>query len=373
MMPPAPSISPSSRPPRDSPALHRFIRGIFGIADKSLAVSPNRLLPSNHPGMTTAPATAPVQSLRAPISLSGPTLLSAAPVTLTIAPHSGGGILFARTDHPDLPPIPAHIDHLVKAPDIRTTSLILGTKNNKPILIHTIEHILSALDGLNIPSALVTLSGEAAPILDGSSLPIVEALLPVLEVSTTSVQPFTVTSRQIVRDDRDPTCMIEVLPRTAPGSSYRYEFHITRPGGLTITQNAHWEGGRDQSAARYAKNVAPARTFSFSGEAEFFRIRGLFTHFTPRDLLVIDDTLAAPIENELRFENELARHKLLDLIGDLALVGRPIQADIIARKAGHAINHAMARKLVALMHPAAMQPATQSESDSAPDAAPATT
>jgi UDP-3-O-acyl-N-acetylglucosamine deacetylase len=317
----------------------------------------------------TSPNTAPFQSLRAPISLSGPTLLSAAPVTLTIAPNANSGILFARADHPDLPPIPAHIDHLVKAHDIRTTSLILGTKNNKPILIYTIEHILSALAGLNIPSALVTLSGEAAPILDGSALPIVEALLPVLEVATTSIQPLIVTSRQIVRDDRDPTCMIEVLPRTAPGSSYRYEFHITRPGGLTITQNAHWEGGCDQSATRYTKNVAPARTFSFSGEAEFFRIRGIFTHFTPRDLLVIDDVAAAPIDNQLRFENELARHKLLDLIGDLALVGRPIQADIIARKAGHALNHAMARRLVALLHAAT----PQSESDSAPDAASATT
>lgn len=271
---------------------------------------------------------------------------------LTIGPSAapGAGVYFARADHPELPPILTHVDRLVKAADIRTTSLVLGEKDGKPVLLHTVEHVLSALAGLNVASALVTVSGEAVPILDGSAAGMVEAMMPQLvEGAGPGMEPLVATSRLVVRDDRDPTSMIEVLPREAPGSSYRYEFHATRPGGMTITQNAHWEGGRDQSAARYARNVAPARTFSFSGEAEFFRIRGMFKHFTPRDLLVIDDATGAAVENELRFENELARHKLLDLIGDLALVGRPIQADIIARKAGHTLNHAMARKFVGLL------------------------
>lgn len=330
--------------------------------------------PPNHPGMTTASTNAPIQSLRAAISLSGPTLLSASPVTLTIGPSAAPapGVYFTRADHPELPPIPAQVDQLVKAADIRTTSLLLGEKNGKPVLLHTVEHVLSALAGLNVTSARVTVHGDAVPIFDGSAAAIVEAIMPELMLSTVpACQPLLVTSRLVVRDDRDPTSMIEVLPRSAPGSSYRYEFHATRPGGMTITQNAHWEGGRDQSAARYTKNVAPARTFSFSGEAEYFRIRGMFKHFTPRDLLVIDDATGAAVENELRFENELARHKLLDLIGDLALIGRPIQADIVARKAGHALNHAMARKLLTLLHPATPEPTSQS--DSASESAPATT
>jgi UDP-3-O-acyl-N-acetylglucosamine deacetylase len=292
---------------------------------------------------------ATMHTLSAPISLSGPTLLSATPVTLTIGPSMlpGPGIWLARRDHPELPPVRASVAALVKGSDIRTTSLIVGMKNDKPVLVHTVEHVLSALAGLNVVSALVTVSGDAVPILDGSAGPIVDALAPVLvPAESHTLEPLIVTSRLVVRDDRDPTSVIEVLPRSAPGSSYRYEFHIVRPGGMTITQNAHWEGGRDQSAARYAKGVAPARTFSFSGEAEFFRIRGMFAHFTPRDLLVIDDATGGAVENEIRFENELARHKLLDLIGDLALVGRPIQAEIVARKAGHGLNQEMARRLV---------------------------
>jgi len=99
-------------------------------------------------------------------------------------------------------------------------------------------------------------------------------------------------------------------------------------------------GGADD----FATQLAPARTFVFEQEAAELRARGLGQHLTPRDLLVIGAT--GPIDNEYRFADECARHKVLDLIGDLYLVGRPICGRLVAHRSGHTLNHALARRLL---------------------------
>src|SRR5690606_8732256 len=133
---------------------------------------------------------------------------------------------------------------------------------------------------------------------------------------------------------------ITALPRQTSGWSVRYELDYG-PGGPMLPQAAVWDG----TAAMYTREIAPARTFCTDREAEAMRRAGLFANLSPREMLVIGPD--GPIENTCRFENEPARHKLLDVIGDLSLVGRPIQADIVARRSGHALNHELARLLAA--------------------------
>jgi UDP-3-O-[3-hydroxymyristoyl] N-acetylglucosamine deacetylase / 3-hydroxyacyl-[acyl-carrier-protein] dehydratase len=100
----------------------------------------------------------------------------------------------------------------------------------------------------------------------------------------------------------------------------------------------------DDSREDFAKQVAPARTWVFEHEAKELQARGLGTHLTPKDLLVISPE--GPVDNQFRFADECARHKVLDLIGDLYLVGRPLRGRLVAHKSGHELNHMLARKLL---------------------------
>jgi UDP-3-O-acyl-N-acetylglucosamine deacetylase len=134
----------------------------------------------------------------------------------------------------------------------------------------------------------------------------------------------------------------------APGDAPRLdlEYRLSAVGGVIPAQTARFSvrwGDAEATAAEYMRDVAPARTFSTLEEAQGARKMGLFGHLTPREMLVIGPS--GPVENTLRFENEPARHKLLDLIGDLSLCGRPINGRVIAERSGHALNHEAARVL----------------------------
>jgi UDP-3-O-acyl-N-acetylglucosamine deacetylase len=134
-----------------------------------------------------------------------------------------------------------------------------------------------------------------------------------------------------------------ISPRRAPGCSYTYELDYgpPTPGVFALgQQRATWDG----SATQYASEVAPARTYCLEQEAMVMRSMGLFAHLTPREMLVLGTS--GPIDNALRFDDEPARHKLLDLIGDLALIGAPLQADVVATRSGHALAHEAARAVL---------------------------
>jgi UDP-3-O-acyl-N-acetylglucosamine deacetylase len=131
----------------------------------------------------------------------------------------------------------------------------------------------------------------------------------------------------------------EIVARPGAGRRYRYELDY---GARAVLGPQAAEVSLD--AGDYEREVAPARTFCLEEEARAMRAGGLFGHVTSGEMLVMG--AGGPIGNTLRFENEPARHKLLDLIGDLALVGRPIEGEIVSVRGGHALNHAMARKLV---------------------------
>jgi UDP-3-O-acyl-N-acetylglucosamine deacetylase len=152
-----------------------------------------------------------------------------------------------------------------------------------------------------------------------------------------------VISREIVVERSGAS--IVARPRAGGGCLYRYELDYGA-GAPIVAQAAEWDSGEGDSAETYAREVAPARTFCLESEARAMQAAGLFKGLSPRDLLVIGER--GPIENQYRFENEPARHKLLDLIGDLALAGRPLVGEVVATRAGHALNHEMAVALARL-------------------------
>lgn len=278
-------------------------------------------------------------TLAAPIHISGTGLFSALPTSLTVSPNadSHDGIIFKHNSTI----IHVHIDHLSSIPvhpaftklSPRCTSIAANSIN-----IATIEHLMSALVGLGITDATIELESSSAhteiPIMDGSSLDFVHAINAVgICTLETHVQPITV-SKAILIEQGDSSISIE--PAITPSYSYTLEYN--HPSIIDTTVS--WNG----KPTEYINNIAPARTFCLDHEADAMHNAGLFTHLSTSDMLVISDT--GPINNTLRNKRECAYHKLLDLIGDLSLVGQPLVAKVTAIKSGHAMAHRAARAIV---------------------------
>ncbi len=275
----------------------------------------------------------------APVTLSGVGLFSGAPATITIEPaQRPSGIVFVRGGRE----IPARIDRLCDRPvhpafaRMRARCTSVGDEGAS---VATIEHLMSALAGLGVTDARVGIDAPGAhaevPIMDGSSVEFVREIRAVgLTTLDAPADPVRVRERIVIASG-DASITIE------PGDSAHYAYTLDYGDGPLERAKVDWDADADE----YAMNIAPARTFCMAHEAAAMRSLGLFTHLTERDMLVIDD--AGPIDNEYRLDNECARHKLLDLIGDLALVGGPLIASVTAVRSGHALAHEAARAIVA--------------------------
>lgn len=225
--------------------------------------------------------------------------------------------------------IPVNVNHVTRR-DRRTTM------KQGEVTVETCEHCLSALVGLGIDNAIIEIDGPEMPAGDGSAAPFVETIKEAgIAAQDAARKVYAVREPVTVEADG---AMITALPTREPGMQLTYELDY---GEGPIGRQLHAYHTTDGC---YASQVAPARTFLLEPEAVAFREQGLGEHLTPQDLLVIGED--GPIGgNAYRFDNELARHKLLDVMGDLALVGAPIQARIVAHRSGHALHHRFARKL----------------------------
>ena len=270
-------------------------------------------------------------------TVSGSGLFTGAPGSVQIMPaEAGRGIVFV-TGGREIAALAANVwtpEHLP------ARNSCLRTADSRASVL-TVEHVLSALAGMAITDAAIEVQGPEVPIADGSALPFVDAIRDagVRRIDGT-MQPLIVRHRISLRA---PGAEIIAEPREDRGCVYRYELEYGLVPALA-RQVAEIELRGSESADRYAAEIAPARTFCLESEARAMRSAGLFAHLSPREMLVIGDH--GPIDNTLRFENEPARHKLLDLIGDLALIGRPIQGAIVARKTGHATHRSFAEALL---------------------------
>jgi len=266
------------------------------------------------------------QTVAAPLEFTGVGLHSGAPVTMRLLPApAGSGIVFRRTDldNFEIPAIGRNIAKVSYA-----TSLM-----RQGVLISTTEHLLSALIGMGVDNVIVELDNLELPILDGSALPYVQAFQEVgIKTQRRRRESIRVLSPIEVREGNK---FIGVYP----GSGYRIQYTIEFP--LPIGRQ---ESSIDLAAETYGTFIAPARTFGYKADEKKLRDMGLIRGASPENAIVLGSN--GPENGPLRFSDEYVRHKVLDLIGDLALAGRRIEGHVVAERAGHAMHTALVARLM---------------------------
>jgi UDP-3-O-[3-hydroxymyristoyl] N-acetylglucosamine deacetylase/3-hydroxyacyl-[acyl-carrier-protein] dehydratase len=271
------------------------------------------------------------RTIKEPVEVAGQGLFTSVPGKVRFCPApAGAGVVFVRTDLPKVFRIGADIANLCSQQD-RRTSLRDGT-----VGIDTVEHVLSAVYGLGIDNLIIELDADEAPGMDCSPKPFADALVAagVVELEA-EAQPFVIDAPITVAAG-------EAMLAALPGSSEYLDilFDLDYGGVKSIgRQVLGFRLGQDD----YAAAIAPSRTFLLEAEAKEFQSRGWGKHLSPSDVLVMGDE--GPIGNALRFPDEHVRHKIADLIGDLALLGRPLRGRVVAYKSGHALNHQLVRRL----------------------------
>jgi len=266
------------------------------------------------------------QTIAAPLEFAGIGLHSGAPVTMRLLPApAGSGIVFRRTDLDNFE-IPATGRNVAKVS--YATSLM-----RQGVLISTTEHLLSALIGMGVDNVIVELDNLELPILDGSALPYVEAI----RDSGIKTQRRKRESIKVLRplEVREGDKFIGLYP----GSGYRIQYRIDFPAPI-----GRQETSIDLAAETYGTFIAPARTFGYKADEKKLRDMGLIRGATEENAIVL--TANGPENGPLRFSDEYVRHKVLDLIGDLALAGRRIEGLVVAERAGHAMHTALVAKLM---------------------------
>jgi len=266
------------------------------------------------------------QTIATSIEFSGIGLHSGAPVRMRLLPApAGSGIVFRRTDLDNFE-IPATCRNVAKVS--YATSLM-----RQSVLISTTEHLLSAFIGRGIDNVIVELDNLELPILDGSALPYVEAFEQVGVKTQRRKREYLRIMKKV--EVRDGDKFIGVYP----GEGYSVSYHIDFP--TPIGQQAVTV---DLAAGCYGSQIAPARTFGFKEDEQMLRNMGLIRGVSESSAIIL--TRQGVVNGPLRFEDEFVRHKILDLIGDLALAGRQILGRVVAERAGHAMHTALVSKLL---------------------------
>ena len=239
------------------------------------------------------------------------------------------GVVFVRRDLSPEVRIPVNVAHRVEVP--RRTVLSHGGGN-----VEMVEHILAALAGLRIDNCEIWVDGAEMPGLDGSCQAIVEAIQ-----KAGAVEQPAYRAQLIVEDTTrvgDEQSWVEAHPSKIDGFSLKVRIDYGR--GPIGRQSVHFV----VTPGSFIRELAPARTFLTKQEAEWLQKQGLGQRASTSDLLVFDE--AGPMENSLRYEDECARHKALDLVGDLALSGCDLVGHFVAYCSGHRLNAELVRVLL---------------------------
>lgn len=270
-------------------------------------------------------------TLKNPVSYSGIGLHSGNKVSLTIVPApANSGLRFRRTDLDGKPEIEARAEYVVDTQ--RSTTLAKGA-----VKIHTVEHVLASLAGVGIHNAVIELDANEPPIADGSAREFARLIRDAgMVAQTETIEPFKVTAPLELTVGET---QMAVFPHN----------------GFKITCTSSDRGGRftqffsvEITPETWDKEISHARTFCFYEEIEFLIRNGLIKGGSLENAIVIRDDAILTTE-PLRYREEFVRHKILDIIGDLALVGRPIHAHVIAVRPSHHANTELARALIAQM------------------------
>jgi UDP-3-O-[3-hydroxymyristoyl] N-acetylglucosamine deacetylase len=238
---------------------------------------------------------------------------------------AGSGIVFRRTDldNFEIPAIGRNVAKVSYA-----TSLM-----RQGVLISTTEHLLSALIGMGVDNVIVEIDNLELPILDGSALPYVKAFLRVgIRIQRRRRESIRVLRPVEVREG-------DKFIGLYPGSGYSISYAIDFPAPI-----GQQSACIDLAAETYGTAIAPARTFGYKADEQRLRDMGLIRGAGAENAIILGSS--GPENGPLRFPDEYVRHKVLDLIGDLALAGRRIEGRVVAERAGHAMHTALVSRLL---------------------------
>jgi UDP-3-O-[3-hydroxymyristoyl] N-acetylglucosamine deacetylase len=267
-------------------------------------------------------------TLQRPIEAAGVGLHSGVPVKIRILPAPPStGIVFVRTDLEGFQ-VPASWRHVARVS--YATSLM-----RQGVLISTTEHLLSVFYSMGVDNAYVEIDNLEVPILDGSGLPYVQLLKSVGLKTFRRFRRYLHIRRPVTVEDRGKR--ISILP--AEGFQLTCEVFYNHP--LVGRQMLEM----DVTPDRYAADIAPARTFGFANELDQMRDMGLIRGASLENAVCFNGHGVMNPEG-LRFPDECCRHKALDLIGDLALIGRPLLGHVVAERAGHAMHTALVSRIM---------------------------
>ena len=270
------------------------------------------------------------RTLSSRISASGVGLHTGKKISLTLNPAPvNSGIIFKRTDL-ESAPIKASLENVF---DTRLSTSL----SNEQIKISTVEHLLSALAGIGIDNAMVELDGPEVPIMDGSARPFV------FMIQSAGIQEQTDSKKFIKIKKTIEVKQDEKWAKIEPFNGFKVAFTIDfdHPAFSETSQSSEI----DFSSVSYLSQVSRARTFGFTKDIELLRKNNLALGGSVNNAIVIDDYKVIN-EEGVRFQDEFVKHKILDAIGDLYLLGHGLMGSFSAYKSGHHLNNLLLRELV---------------------------
>lgn len=290
-------------------------------------------------------AARPQQTLAKPVVFRGLSLFHGYHVTATVQPAAENrGIVFRRVDLNNVPDIPATVEFLAHVP--RRTALA----SCKEAVVETVEHLMAALAGLQIDNCLVEVNAPELPSYDGSCRDFCDGFLEaglVRQSAFAAVLPIRSAFSVRTSDGRQS---LQIRPYAQPCAAITYQLHY---GGRAAISAQMFSA--ELSPEFFYQEISAARTFVLESEIAALRKMGYGRHLTSKDIVVVSEDGSS--ENEFRWPDEAARHKLLDCVGDLALSGTAFFGHVTACRSGHHLNHELARRLSALKADAEKQAA----------------
>jgi UDP-3-O-[3-hydroxymyristoyl] N-acetylglucosamine deacetylase/3-hydroxyacyl-[acyl-carrier-protein] dehydratase len=269
------------------------------------------------------------RTLKNNIGFEGVGLHTGRKVTVKVLPASeNSGILFCRVDLDPNLRVRAVAEN-VRPDEMRQTALVVGTG-----VVRTIEHLMAAFHGLGVDNALVEIDGDEVPGMDGSALEFTRVILEAGFEEQNSERKFLEVKEPVYVDHGDQSIVIVPAPNFQVSYTLSYRDADLEDQYMTVTILPEI----------FERELAPARTFCLRKEAEQLLAMGFGKGANPSNTLIFEKN--RPIDNELRFENEACRHKIMDILGDLFLCGKFIRGHVIASRTGHTLNLELARKLV---------------------------
>jgi UDP-3-O-[3-hydroxymyristoyl] N-acetylglucosamine deacetylase len=272
------------------------------------------------------------RTLKASVRSTGVGLHTGHKVTMVLRPAPiDTGIVFCRSDLPGNPAVPAH------ALNVSNTLMATVIEKNG-VRVSTVEHLMSAFYGMGIDNAFVDVSGEEVPIMDGSAGTFVFLIQSAGIEEQAAAKRYVRVLKRVEIEEGDKNVRLEPFEGFKVGFSIDFNHPVFDATGSDVEV--------DFGEVSFVREISRARTFGFTQEVEMLRTKGLARGGSLDNAIVIDDFRVLNADG-LRMDDEFVKHKALDAVGDLYLLGRPIIGAFYGRKSGHALNNLLVRKLIA--------------------------